>query len=468
MTGNDAQHTLIREHLEREKGHYLEFLQTVKLIYTAYSRADYGKGRIYRIYSRGDKQDGDEFKTVWQILHKMGQGIKLTEVYDIIAITIVCPFMSDMDEVINYTQKCTNNGYFSVIDMTDHRRGRSAYEAVHYYIAAPHSQDTVCEVQIKTVLHDAWAAKTHDLTYKPFSAYDTRFGQQMDTLAAMLAALERQSELIRQLVEEGRNFDKERRRVARQVIIRKLSDELRGLLDDEHRTALEDLQKKVQYNLNRLAPLNDSQLQSIQNEIKKVGDSFKYDRNLCRIGAVVVVDREDSDCLPWLQRCVARWKQSSSGEKDLAAAYHFEGLILYCFGQLERAISQAEEAVKLCRSNLDVKISDERYSLASAMSGLAYYFAELEGTSAAERLDAEHQARSLIADARKLEEGRPEFLDTEGYVEIAFGKTEAEIEAGLGKCERSWRELRETSSANVSDLFFKIHKRTAYRRLLQF
>jgi ppGpp synthetase/RelA/SpoT-type nucleotidyltranferase len=243
----------VRNYIDGEGDSLKGLLQTLRTTFEVYGQSPEGKGRIYRVYSRGEKQNGEEFKAIWKIAEKLSPGVTPSQVNDIVGLTVVCPFTSDQDTVERDIEHRIQRGEFRFIELHRHdptkknleKPGRTAYEATHYTLTTPRYFHLRCEVQVKTVLHDAWSAKTHDLTYKPGGNHDQRLSIQMDTLSTILSALEKQTEIIRQLAEESWYFDKEKKQSARSQIIKGLTDSLKLVSDETHKAMLSELQTYV-------------------------------------------------------------------------------------------------------------------------------------------------------------------------------------------------------------------------------
>lgn len=110
--------------------------------------------------------------------------------YDIVALRIVCPFLEDVAraeagirEVFSVEEIERKGSHYSVREF--------GYESVHCLIRLPDemtrrfllAEDFACEVQIRTILQEAWAEVEHELVYK---ATATPFDE---TLKRKLAAL---------------------------------------------------------------------------------------------------------------------------------------------------------------------------------------------------------------------------------------------------------------------------------------
>lgn len=101
------------------------------------------------------------------------QGSDLLQITDLIGIRVVCPFLEDLEIV---EQLIAQN--FEILEMErkaeQHSFHEFGYDSIHLLIrttplnqpvALPHSAD-VCEIQLRTILQEAWAEVEHELVYK--------------------------------------------------------------------------------------------------------------------------------------------------------------------------------------------------------------------------------------------------------------------------------------------------------------
>lgn len=82
------------------------------------------------------------------------------------------------------------------------------------------SAGPVCELQIKTLLHDAWGAKTHDLTYKPAGRIGAELLESFELLGTQLANLEIQSDTLRASIVKTASVRETKRRKLQVAILR--------------------------------------------------------------------------------------------------------------------------------------------------------------------------------------------------------------------------------------------------------
>lgn len=114
---------------------------------------------------------------------------------DLIGIRLICPFIEDIRhcegiitdkyEVVEREQKGAQYSF--------HEFG---YESIHYLIRLPQhlvhafdlSKELLCEIQLRTILQDAWAEVEHELVYKAdFSPFDEPLRRKLAALNANLS-----------------------------------------------------------------------------------------------------------------------------------------------------------------------------------------------------------------------------------------------------------------------------------------
>jgi ppGpp synthetase/RelA/SpoT-type nucleotidyltranferase len=474
MKTNQGKLNRVEAFLEQERTELEAFLQTLKTEFKRFSNSSEGLGRIYRIYSRGEKQNGHEFKDKWKIAQRLSGRMPVYEVSDIIGITIVCPFKSDMKTVTRHVEGPSLSEMFSILDKRHHE---TEYHATHFIVGKKDYMTIRCEIQVKTAFHDAWTVKSHDLVYKPEAILDGRYASQMGILAAILEALERQADIIKEMIEENVYFDKSKKDFARRRIIIGLTESLQEPTDDDHRAALRTLQGTIMENheLYSTAPPKSPAMKALQQDIDSIGARYGFTRNLCRLAAAAVVARPTNDCLYIALNAIEKWKAavSDTGPYPLACPYHFCALVLYACGQLERAAIDADNGIAERENRLGIDENSKK-AFASALGAAAYYHADLAGSSG--RMDPDiaaslhHKAQNYIARALALNPGNSPLIDTDGFIKIAFAGNEAQVEAGLDRCRQSWEALQAQGGvvAETSTLYYGIHKRLAYRKILSF
>jgi putative GTP pyrophosphokinase len=114
---------------------------------------------------------------------------------DTIALRVICPFIGDIAKV----ESELKNG-FNVVEVERKGADRSfrefGYESTHILIEIPDDLRTahkgldvsICEIQVRTILQDAWAEVEHELVYKAaFNPFDEPMRRKLAALNANLS-----------------------------------------------------------------------------------------------------------------------------------------------------------------------------------------------------------------------------------------------------------------------------------------
>ncbi len=137
-------------------------------------------------------------KILRQKAHEASSSKNLVTLTDMIGIRIVCPFVEDLAIVEKQV-----NEHFEVKEIE--RKGAEqsfrefGYESVHILIAIPSDckptihteqplpENLVCEIQVRTILQDAWAEVEHELIYKSeFNPFDKPLRRKLASINASL------------------------------------------------------------------------------------------------------------------------------------------------------------------------------------------------------------------------------------------------------------------------------------------
>jgi putative GTP pyrophosphokinase len=120
-------------------------------------------------------------------------GRRTDEVKDLLGIRVVVPFLEDMEKVLEVVES-----HFDVLEVerkAEHLSFREfAYDSVHVIIDVPDEKlafppgcARACEIQIRTILQDAWAEVEHELIYKTnLDLPDTSVRKKLAALNASL------------------------------------------------------------------------------------------------------------------------------------------------------------------------------------------------------------------------------------------------------------------------------------------
>ncbi|MDR2192904.1 MAG: (p)ppGpp synthetase [Treponema sp.] len=145
---------------------------------------------------KGRIKDFDSYyKKYIKLLRQSPERAEAPLITDIIGIRVVCPFIENIREVQHIIGK-----YFTVIDIE--RKGSNysykefGYESIHLLVNIPeaivkkhsYSGCEVAEIQIRTILQDAWAEVEHELVYKAeFTPFDMPMKRKLAAINASLS-----------------------------------------------------------------------------------------------------------------------------------------------------------------------------------------------------------------------------------------------------------------------------------------
>lgn len=145
------------------------------------------KGRV--------KEFESYYKKYLKVLKNSASGSKPPFITDIIGIRIVCPFFEDLSIVETLLNK-----HFNVIEVewkgSNYSFKEFGYESIHLLIQIPDAIIEnrgdcgleVAEIQIRTILQDAWAEVEHELVYKAeFTPFDEPMKRKLAAVNASLS-----------------------------------------------------------------------------------------------------------------------------------------------------------------------------------------------------------------------------------------------------------------------------------------
>lgn len=224
-TSESAVSKEVAELLKRRKPNYISLLAVVSEELRRFKDRPSFHDVIYRIYSRADKQIGGQpLKAGWKITKKLSEwrvkkpSTQMIDIHDIIGVTVVTYFTSQRKIVSKALQTPNSLGELEIVQREE--KNAKGYYATHLVATSTKQPRSglLCEIQVKTLLDDGWATKTHDFTYKPKSGIqiNPELQAQIDILGDSIQLIERQSDIVRKLIEHESSRDKKRRTAAQQ------------------------------------------------------------------------------------------------------------------------------------------------------------------------------------------------------------------------------------------------------------
>jgi ppGpp synthetase/RelA/SpoT-type nucleotidyltranferase len=421
-----------------------------------------GPNVVRAVYGRDDKQGGDLFKSRRKIARALAAkraanaAARILAVDDIIGLTAVV-YYPDEIELFRKALLAQVAASFSVCkDRSVVAHGYHAHHIVLQSNEAEHA-DLCCEIQVKTMMHDSWAAKMHDLNYKPLGHTDRRLADMMEILGDALQSVERQSQILRNLIHERWNAEVQRRRGARRSLFTLIPGE-------EWQSALAPAAREV------YAAIRDASL------LPDKPDWSGLEKR------VIVAARQSAHDGMWLSLCLA----AVSGDADHATlatdkvGLYLDGLAerqrpgggvssaLWCLplalsacGYLDGAIDVSERICGLAGVSGE-EMAMVKFNLANFLVEQAIFEPiQTDFSSLREKLDA------LLADCAHIESKDPSaFYDLRGMMCVALSANPDEVRKGIDLIAAGMQDVP-AGMQDVARVYFELHSRLAWRRLLE-
>lgn len=175
------------------------------------------------------------FSAYYEKLHRVDRGIGSAadaDLTDILGIRVICPFLEDVERIEGII--CRS---FDVVELEKkgarHSFREFGYDSVHLLVKLgrnllggllPHTR-RVCEIQIRTILQDAWAEVEHELIYKSdISLPNDSIKRKLASLNATLTLSDLIFQEIRDYQKEIRQKDRKRREILEATLAGVLGD----------------------------------------------------------------------------------------------------------------------------------------------------------------------------------------------------------------------------------------------------
>jgi ppGpp synthetase/RelA/SpoT-type nucleotidyltranferase len=449
--------------LEEHREKYRKLLNNVK-IYIDHLKDDTCKEHVYRTYSRRDnKNETSEFKDTNKIALKL---IKWRnryphpsmprDIHDIIGVSIVVYYESDIGQVIGCIKESCEKHNLRIYPYNSGEETRLytryGYHAEHLVVVSlnPELHGLKCEIQIKTLLHDAWHAKIHDLIYKPQGYLSSEHKEIMESFGESIQAIEKQSQTIRKLVTQEWQDAAELRHVARTTMIDWLKE--KKFEDKTVNRQYKSILKEIQTNKNYIRDCNIKD-KTIVDLIGKVTDLKNKNNGLdaaWRLMVGIASVRRDILLNHIAKEFLRDWLKSLDNP---ALSAFYASFAYYNMGERAGAIKELTEFLRQ---------SNTHESLHTILKfNLFYYLLEEASCSWQDVSDVQTRCDNLKEEleAENWQEIPEETRNgTIGYYHIVFGRTRDDIRQGIYKCRES------DGSGILNSTYVQMHEEIGWRR----
>jgi ppGpp synthetase/RelA/SpoT-type nucleotidyltranferase len=493
-------HTLYEEaqgFIKNNDGHYNSLLDAVKS--TCRKIAGLERQSVKGTYSRGEKQENrSELKETWKLpkkLLKMRQSqekkatkkkpakpIGWKDLPDVIGVTVVVYYpdqiKTTMKRVIDELRPQGIHLDGSIEEKTEF--GYHAYHAVVVSKRGPHV-GLRCEVQCKTMLHDSWATKMHDLTYKPLAYLEPRLELLMQAFGDTLERVERQSQAIRDMILERWNAEADRRRITHASLFSLLESTMERSDLSVGAKKLRTFIEKNRAAISQAANADDGIVEKIRRKI----DSL-CSRNLEEgwvLAALIASFRPKPDLVAYLDQHAEDWLEEiaervRTSRSTKAASVEAVPLAYVSAGNLDLTI---DCYVKLLAEPKRYNLDDEairrcKFNYANALIERHYFEPDEDRDGPPEKLRRDLNAL-LRAAAKKpitpdsaaapdAEIKAASTEDTAGFMLIALGTKPEEVSSGIDLCNQARLTARRLRMP-LGEQYCDLHLRLGWRKLLE-
>jgi putative GTP pyrophosphokinase len=197
---------------EQEKEYYLRrpAYQSVLQELEPKVRACIERAGVHPVMKSRIKEFDSFFRKSLRLMEKAGTGTRV-RINDLAGMRVICPFMEDVKRVEEALK-----AEFAVEEIerkgAEHSFKEFGYESLHILIQVPDdvkarhpdSDLAICEVQVRTILQEAWAEVEHELVYK--ARFDPKDDPMRRKLAAINAILSLSDLLFQDIREYQRSF----------------------------------------------------------------------------------------------------------------------------------------------------------------------------------------------------------------------------------------------------------------------
>jgi ppGpp synthetase/RelA/SpoT-type nucleotidyltranferase len=470
----------VRAFLEANRGQYQQLVDEVR---EACERvANTRTGTVRRVYGRDEKQEGDRLANVAlkapaKVARKWVEDFKgkgpISQVPDIAGLTTVVYYSDQITAFIDVVRSVLAKGR---IDCTEPKiKKADGYFATHVVFSSRNASlhaGLKCELQVKTMLHEAWSSKTHDLTYKPSIRNDARLTRMMNTIADSIESIEAQSELVRELIHERWNAEQTWRAALRRHLFNSLPNWTEKDIFGPKGTEIRSLIDAGAHHL-KSASDDDSSYQDIAYGIYELcNDSLREGFVLQAYLALVRESQKDRDnaierALAWLEIAESEWRQGR------AKAYEVWSipLVLQACGDLPSAIGVGRKLLEQCTAFDEYDKCAIAFNLANHLVEDSYFTfpwrrQELVGPVQLQFEAVKKEILELAESAKPLRAiDETPFLDFDGMIAVLFATAPAAAQAGIELITRGNQNVPD-NDRDAAQAFYDLHIRMAWRRLL--
>lgn len=459
-------HAEVQQFLSEDKDKYNRLLSDVKILLEKL-KTDLAASQIVEYYTRIDNRGQfDEFKNFDKLVFKLvqwrrlyGEETQTKDIHDIIGTTIVVFYESDIQYVYEIIEENCKAFNLSIVRYKSgeflKRYTKFGYHAHHIVLTSlsPMLKGFKCEVQIKTLLHDAWQKKTHELIYKPQGELGEEHRQIMESFGESIQAIEVQSQTIRKLISQEWQDDDELRYLARTQLNHWLEkrDFYNASLESEYRNILNQIigKRKIIKGCN----ITDIVIVGLIEKISSLAAKEDGIEAAWPLMVYMSSVRQDNHLHHIAKQYVRDWLKNND---DAARNCLYLSFTYYTINERSEAIREIENFL---RNDLETSSSIHR----KLKFNLLYYLIEEASSFLKRKNELQAKCDYWLAELKKENwEDLPQanIQDTKGYYLIVFGENHEQIKEGIRKCQAAH------ANEPIVARYLELHEAIGWRRYL--
>lgn len=470
-----ADYASVSRYLDQFRADYLDLLGKVMDDCKAVQR-DLGLEVVASVYSRPDTGSGP-FKDVRKIVAKLSRrGESSPQAFlqlgDVIGLTVVVQYPDQREIFFDaLRRKLPTRTKMGEVEKHENKNG---YFAHHTICSRRYGETLRCEVQVKTLLHDAWSKKMHDLTYKPGGKLDARLKAMMIANATTIETVEQQSQLIRNMIQGGWDVERDARMAARESVFEQMLEYSGSLWKDvPDADDIQSLHRAIEEATGWLAeePGESERLDELLDRIEGLAGRPELVRfGWILAGRLASLRPGDHRLVRATMMHADRWLEQAPGLLSSNTVTYREvtavPLIFYLMGQLELAMEYTDRLLKIDSLGFDQK------RRAMLTFNRANYLVELQyhmpTEDSAERSALEAEARAALVSPGLFDNDDIEasVIDLEGLIDVTFARTTDEVRAGIVKIGSAVEKAVPREKA-VTDAYADLNMRRGWRRYFE-
>ena len=429
----------VRQFLIEHETSYIEFLFKVKNACKDVA-AELGSQVVLRVYDRTDKQGGEALKEASKVLDAAVRPVRkaeLKKIADIIGVTMVVQYPDQIEHALDRLETALQKDAKQE-HRKDHRETYFATHAIYKSKSVTHA-GILCEVQCKTVLHDAWSAKMHDLTYKPLGSMDPRMKGLIEAISLSLEGLERQSQIARDMILSRQAGERKPFKASLVAFLAGVEGELlkRYAGEKAPKDTLAELRNAVK-DLTEKGDKSDEILADLGSKIQAAIESETEGGPAWLIAVRFAGLLRGRDSYRFLGNAADALFDSlqSLRDKELITEPEMRAIPIgfYALQDFGRALEHVD---KLLAQAQPLNLSDECIRILKFNK--ATWLVERESLRPSKPALArviKNEVEALIAEVRPMLEIKDHGVvkDTDGLMLIVYGQTKEEVRTGIGMC----------------------------------